>query len=88
MAGRESAKYSRGAKARRCGVVMGGALSAFVAAAGSADAAAAAAGSAAAGSATSTEFRLVSKLSVQLVRSTAAAGSKAAIESVNDVNSG
>jgi len=33
MAGRESAKYSRGAKARRCGVVMGGALSAFVAAA-------------------------------------------------------
>jgi hypothetical protein len=33
MAGRESAKYSRTAKARRCGVVMGGALSAFVAAA-------------------------------------------------------
>ena len=33
MAGRDSAKYSRNAKARRCGVVMGGALSAFVAAA-------------------------------------------------------
>jgi hypothetical protein len=33
MAGRASAKYSRNAKARRCGVVMGGALSAFVAAA-------------------------------------------------------
>jgi hypothetical protein len=33
MAGRASAKYSRNAKARRSGVVMGGALSAFVAAA-------------------------------------------------------
>jgi hypothetical protein len=33
MAGRDCAKYSRNAKARRCGVVMGGALSAFVAAA-------------------------------------------------------
>src|SRR5271154_4037136 len=33
MAGRDSATYSRNAKARRCGVVMGGALSAFVAAA-------------------------------------------------------
>jgi hypothetical protein len=33
MAGRDSAKYARNAKARRCGVVMGGALSAFVAAA-------------------------------------------------------
>jgi hypothetical protein len=33
MAGRDSAKYSRNAKARRCGVVMGGALGAFVAAA-------------------------------------------------------
>jgi hypothetical protein len=33
MAGRASAKYSRNVKARRCGVVMGGALSAFVAAA-------------------------------------------------------
>jgi hypothetical protein len=33
MAGRDSAKYSRNAKARRCGVVMCGALSAFVAAA-------------------------------------------------------
>jgi PE-PGRS family protein with aspartyl peptidase-like domain len=33
MAGRASAKYSRNTKARRCGVVMGGALSAFVAAA-------------------------------------------------------
>jgi hypothetical protein len=33
MAGRDSAKYARNAKARRCGVVMGGTLSAFVAAA-------------------------------------------------------
>jgi hypothetical protein len=33
MAGRASAKYSRNAKARRSGVVIGGALSAFVAAA-------------------------------------------------------
>jgi hypothetical protein len=33
MAGRDSAKYARNAKARRCGVVMGGSLSAFVAAA-------------------------------------------------------
>lgn len=33
MVGRASAKYSRNAKARRCGVVMGGAVSAFVAAA-------------------------------------------------------
>ncbi|MGA8329053.1 MAG: hypothetical protein WB777_07150, partial [Mycobacterium sp.] len=33
MAGRASAKNSRNAKARRCGVVMGGAVSAFVAAA-------------------------------------------------------
>ena len=33
MAGRESAKNSRNAKARRCGAVVGGALSAFVAAA-------------------------------------------------------
>jgi hypothetical protein len=33
MAGRDSAKYARNAKARRCGAAMGGALSAFVAAA-------------------------------------------------------
>jgi hypothetical protein len=33
MAGRDSAKYPRNANARRCGVVVGGALSAFVAAA-------------------------------------------------------
>jgi hypothetical protein len=33
MTGRDSAKYSRNTKVRRCGVVMGGALGAFVAAA-------------------------------------------------------
>jgi hypothetical protein len=33
MAGRDSAKYSSNAKSRRCGVVVGGALGAFVAAA-------------------------------------------------------
>ena len=51
-------------------------------------AAKAAAGSAADGTAKSNEPMLLSRLSVQLVISTAAAGSKAEIESVNDVNSG
>src|SRR5437588_12618513 len=47
------------------------------------DAARAAAGSAADGNAKSNELRLLSRLSVQLVMSVAAAGSKAANESVN-----
>ena len=51
-------------------------------------AAAATAGSEAAGTAKSIELRLASKLSVQLVRSSAAAGSKAPIESVSEVRIG
>jgi hypothetical protein len=52
------------------------------------DAAATAAAGSAAGNARSIEFRLARKLSVQLVRSSAAAGSKAPIESVSEVRIG
>ena len=52
------------------------------------EAAAAAADSAVDGSAKSIEFRLLSRLSVQLVTSTAAAGSNPASESVSDVRIG
>src|ERR1700761_4267581 len=53
-----------------------------------ADDAAAAAGSATDGKARSTEPRLLSRLSVQLVMSRAAAGSTADTASVNEVSSG
>jgi hypothetical protein len=67
---------------------VSGMVAPVAAAVSAVDEAAAAAGSAIDGTARSIEFRLARKLSVQLVRSSAAAGSKAASESVSDVRIG